>query len=374
MRIRLHRTGLSAVLVVALLLPMVLHAAAQNVTAPLTEPAETIPATEPTAPPETIPVTEPPAPTEPEETIPPETEPADFTVDPQSAVYKVCDALAQNSQARQIFVYDTNTDKMLYSKSVETGKLFPASTTKLFTTYVALQHLDPNAVITIGDELDLVHEGSSMAYVPRGGKLLARTLVEGMMLPSGNDAAMVLAAAAGRVIAQDETLAAADAVQVFVDEMNRQADELGFEKSHFTIPDGWHSGSHYTCLNDLARISVLALENETIRSYTQLHRDKTVSVSGHYITWENTNLLLNPESGYYRGDTVGLKTGYTRPAGYCLISAFTFEEGEVIVGLFGYPQKFDRYADAIRLANAAREQLRLDAQLQEDIKNNPGVG
>lgn len=119
---------------------------------------------------------------------------------------------------------------------------------------------------------------------------------------------------------------------------------------------------------------MLALENETIRSYTQLHRDKTVSVSGHYITWENTNLLLNPESGYYRGDTVGLKTGYTRPAGYCLISAFTFEEGEVIVGLFGYPQKFDRYADAIRLANAAREQLRLDAQLQEDIKNNPGVG
>ena len=350
MRIRLHRTGLSAVLVVALLLPMVLHAAAQDVTAPLTEPAKTIPVTEPTAPPETIPVTEPPA------------------------VYKVCDALAQNSQARQIFVYDTNTDKMLYSKSVETGKLFPASTTKLFTTYVALQHLDPNAVITIGDELDLVHEGSSMAYVPRGGKLLARTLVEGMMLPSGNDAAMVLAAAAGRVIAQDEALAAADAVQVFVDEMNRQADELGFEKSHFSNPDGWHSGSHYTCLNDLARISVLALENETIRSYTQLHRDKTVSVSGHYITWENTNLLLNPESGYYRGDTVGLKTGYTRPAGYCLISAFTFEEGEVIVGLFGYPQKFDRYVDAIRLANAAREQLRLDAQLQEDIKNNPGVG
>ena len=195
-----------------------------------------------------------------------------------------------------------------------------------------------------------------------------------MMLPSGNDAAMVLAAAAGRVIAQDEALAAADAVQVFVDEMNRQADELGFEKSHFSNPDGWHSGSHYTCLNDLARISVLALENETIRSYTQLHRDKTVSVSGHYITWENTNLLLNPESGYYRGDTVGLKTGYTRPAGYCLISAFTFEEGEVIVGLFGYPQKFDRYVDAIRLANAAREQLRLDAQLQEDIKNNPGVG
>lgn len=382
MRIRLHRVALPALLVVALLLTLSFDASAQDVTVPVTEPTaatETVPATEPTAPTEAVPATEstapteavpPTVPTEPEETIPPETEPPTFTADPQSEVYKVCDALAQDSQARQIFVYDTNTNKMLYTRSVETGKLFPASTTKLFSTYVALQYLDPNTVVTVGDELDLVHEGSSRAYVPLGGKLRVRTLVEGMMLPSGNDAAMVLAAAAGRVIAQDEALSAADAVQVFVDEMNRQADQLGFEKSHFSNPDGWHSGSHYTCLNDLARISVLALQNDTIRSYTRLHQDKVIST----IIWENTNLLLDPESGYYRGDTVGLKTGYTRPAGYCLISAFTFEEGEIIVGLFGYPQKYDRFADAIRLANAARDQLRLEAKLQEEIKANPGLG
>ena len=367
MRIRLHRTGLSAVLVVALLLPMVLHAAAQDVTAPLTEPAETIPVTEPTAPPETIPVTEPPAPTEAEETVPPETEPADFTVDPQSAVYKVCDALAQNSQARQIFVYDTNTDKMLYSKSVETGKLFPASTTKLFTTYVALQHLDPNAVITIGDELDLVHEGSSMAYVPRGGKLLARTLVEGMMLPSGNDAAIVLACAAGRVIAQDDSLAAADAVQVFVDEMNRQADLLGFEMSHFTNPDGWHTGSHYTCMNDLARISALALGNDTIRRYMRLGKDETNFYSGQYVIWENTNLLVLEGSGFYRTDAIGMKTGFTRPAGYSLMSAFNFEEGDIVIGQFGYINKNARFTDAIALIKAVKNQLRLEAASDESV-------
>ena len=362
MRIRLHRAGLSAVLVVALLLPLALRATAQDVTAPVIET---------TAPTETVPVT---VPTEPAETIPPETEPDPFTVDTRSEVYKICDALAQNSQARQIFVYDTNTDKMLYTKSVETGKLFPASTTKLFTTYVALQYLDPETIVTAGDELDLVHEGSSKAYVPQGSRLRVRTLVEGMMLPSGNDAAMVLAAAAGRAIAQDEALAAADAVQVFVDEMNTQADALGFENSHFSNPDGWHAGSHFTCINDLARIAKLALGNDTIRSYMRLHSDKTSYASGHYVIWENTNLLLDPESGYYRGDAIGMKTGYTRPAGYCLMSAFTFEGGEIIVGLFGYTKKYDRYVDAIRLTNAARDQLRLEAKLLEDIKNNPGVG
>lgn len=303
-----------------------------------------------------------------------DTAPESYTVDTNSAVYKICDELAQEMQARQILVYDTNTDTILYTKSVEGGKLFPASITKLFSTYVALQYLDPDTVVTAGDELDLVHEGSSMAYLSRGSQLQVEMLVEGMMLPSGNDAAMVLAAAAGRAIAQSETLAAADAVQAFVDEMNRQADALGFEKTHFSNPDGWHSGSHYTCLNDLARIAKLALENETIRRYMSLHRDETNFASGQYVIWENTNILLDPDGAYYCADAVGMKTGFTRPAGYSLMSAFTFEEGEIVVGLFGYTGKFDRFPDAIRLAAAAQDQLRLEEELQRDLQTNPGVG
>lgn len=333
-----HRPALTAALVVVLLLVFSFGVTAQNMT-------ETAPAA-----------------------------PSGYEVNTHSDIYRACDALAQDMQARQILVYDTNSDRILYTKSVEGGKLFPASITKLFSSYVALQYLDPDAIVTAGDELDLVHEGSSVAYVGKGNQLQVKMLVEGMMLPSGNDAAMVLAAAAGRAIAQDDALSAADAVQVFVDEMNRQADALGFEKSHFSNPDGWHTGSHYTCLTDLARIAKLALENDTISRYMRLHEDETSFVSGQQITWENSNILLDPEGGYYRTDAVGMKTGYTRPAGYSLMSAFTFGEGHIVVGLFGYTGKYERFLDAIHLAETAKEQLRLEAKMLEEIKTTPGVG
>ena len=343
MRIRLSKTALSAVLVIALLLSL-----ASGVSA--TEPPSEPPVLETLAPTE--------AATEPPETIPEETQPSGYTVDTQSPVYRTCAQMAETMQARQILVYDTNTDTILYSKSVSGGKLFPASITKLFSTYVALQYLDPETVITAGDELDLVHEGSSLAFIAEGGQYRVKQLVEGMMLPSGNDAAMVLAAAAGRVIAGDESLPAGEAIEIFVDEMNLQADALGFEKSHFCNPDGWHTGAHYTCLNDLARISRLALENETISRYMRKHDEETHSYGGQYILWENTNLLLDPDSSYYRRDAIGMKTGYTRPAGYSLMSAFTYEEGAIVIGLFGYTDKFERFPDATRLANAVREQLK----------------
>lgn len=365
MGLQLQKRVIAIVLMMALLLPLTLQVSAQEITAPPTEtilPTETTPeTTPPTEPvPETVPATE--APTEPEPTVS-----VIHSADPGSAVYQICDSLAQTMEARHIVVYDTNTDRILYSKTVGNGKLFPASITKLFSTYVALQFLDPNTVITAGDELDLVHEGSSLAFIPMGGQLRVKTLVEGMMLPSGNDAAMVLAAAAGRVIAQDENMAAADAVQEFVDEMNRQAAALGFEMSHFSNPDGWHTGSHYTCLNDLARISKLALENDTIRRYMRLSKDELNFVSGHHVAWENTNLLLNRDEGYYRSDAIGMKTGYTRPAGYCLMSAFTFEEGEIVIGLFGYTAKNSRFWDAIRLVKAVKEQLRLEQLSDESV-------
>lgn len=364
MRKQLHRSIFGPILVMVLLLTL-----PGGATAVQSEATPTLSPTEPTA---TVAPTE--VPTEPSPTEPVQAEPAGLTVDTNSQVYRICDELAQKMEARQIFVYATATDTLLYTKTVDTGKLYPASITKLFSARVALQYLDPEAVITAGDELDLVHEGSSLAYISRNTQVRVKELVEGMMLPSGNDAAIVLATAAGRLIAKDESISAADAVQVFVDEMNRQAEELGFEKTHFSNPDGWHIGSHYTCLNDLARIAELALENETIRRYMRLYKDETSLAGGQYVIWENTNLLLNPEAGYYRTDAIGMKTGYTRPAGYCLMSAFTFDEGEIVVGLFGYTSKYERFNDAIRLVNAVKEQLRLEAKLQQEMNTSPSVG
>lgn len=348
MRIWIHRS-LALILVMALILTGGVGAAA-------TEPDPTEPAAAETVeaalPEETIP----------EETVPEETEPAAYTVDTESEMYRVLSALEPELKSDQILVFDATNDKMLYTMSNEGDKLYPASITKLFSAYVALQYLDSEEVLTAGDELALVQPGSSVAYIGRGHQLYARTVVEAMMLPSGNDAAMVLAAAAGRRIAGDESISAEEAVQVFVAEMNRMAEELGFEKSHFANPDGYHVGCHYTCLNDMARIAKLALEDKTISRYIRRYKDEVTFVSGQFIEWENTNLLLNPEEGFYRSDAIGMKTGYTRQAEYCLMSAFKCTDGRtIVVGAFGCADEYDRLRDILKLINACKDQLKQEA-------------
>ena len=338
MRIWIRR-ALAAILVIVLMLPGSAAAATE-----VTEPTE-VPA---------------PAPTEaPAELVPEETELPRYTVDTETEIYRICEELAAELSYDQLLVYDATEDKILYMDTREGRKLYPASITKLFSAYVALQYLDPLEPITAKDELDLVQPGSSVAYIGRWSQLYAQTVVEGMMLPSGNDAAMVLAAAAGRKIADDPELAAEEAVQTFVAEMNRMAGELGFERSHFSNPDGWHTGSHYTCLEDMARIAKLALENKTIARYMRTGEDEVTFLSGHKLEWKNTNYLVSGEYGFWRGDAIGMKTGYTRQAEYSLMSAFNCgNKHKLVIGVFGYADEYQRYRDVIRLADACKAEMK----------------
>lgn len=377
MRIWMRR-GVAAVLVMALLCPGSMAFATEPTgtpaepaaeTAPLTPetvPAETIP--EETVPEETVPEETVPEETVPEETVPEETEPHTYVIDTESDMYRLCDELAAEMTFDQLLVYDATNDEIFYTNTREGDKLYPASITKLFSAYVALQYLKPKDEITAKDELALVQPGSSVAYIGRWSRLYAQTVVEGMMLPSGNDAAMVLAAAAGRKIAGNDELPAEEAVQTFVAEMNRMAGELGFERSHFSNPDGWHTGSHYTCLNDMARIAKLALENKTISRYMRTAKDEVYFLTGHRVEWENTNCLLTGEDGFYRGDAIGMKTGYTRQAEYSLMSAFSCSDGrKLVIGVFGYADEKERFRDVIKLADACKEQLKIDAQKAKSV-------
>lgn len=293
----------------------------------------------------------------PEETVPEVTEPKVYEVDTDSALFQACDELAASMAASQILVYDTASDEILYLKSVEGDKLYPASITKLYSSYVALQYLSPYEIVTAGDELDLVQPGSSKAYIYRNQRVSVRTVIEGMMLPSGNDAAMILAAAAGRRIAGDEEMDAKEAVAVFVDEMNRMAEELGFEKSHFANPDGYHVGAHYTCLKDMARIAKLALEDSTISYFMRVFEEEVTYSSGQNNTWKNTNLFLDPENGFYRGDAIGMKTGHTKQAGYSLMSAFRYGNTTIVIGMFGGPDEYSRYRDTNKLLKLVKEYI-----------------
>lgn len=254
--------------------------------------------------------------------------------------------------AKQFFVYDCQTSQFTALCGQTTERVYPASITKLFTAHVATQSLDPQTLLTVGDELDLVVWGSSVAELAKGDILSVEQLVEAMLLPSGNDAAYVLATAAGRVISGQPDMAAYDAVQVFMKEMNAQGTALGMVNSHFVNPDGIHDDEHYMCFEDLALLGKLSVENPTILKYAKVNRE-IVDLQSGALVWKNTNMLTNPISQFYCPYAVGLKTGQTPSAGSCLLSGFQTEDRTLIIGVFGCPDIDDRFADTLYLFNQA---------------------
>ena len=253
--------------------------------------------------------------------------------------------------AKKAFVYDVTTGRLIFLSGEADTRVYPASITKLFTAYVALQYVDTNTVITAGDALNLVGKDSSIADIRWGNKLTVQMLIEGMLLPSGNDAACVLGVYIGRSIGGAK-LTPTKALQVFVDEMNRQAKELGLIGTHFTNTDGYHHKDHYSTLGDIAKIGKLALENPVIREAAGQDTKTVTYVSGQKRTWESTNFLLNPKSKYYISNATGLKTGTTDAAGNCLLSSFDVNGRDVIVGVFGSTTKESRFADTLKVVQA----------------------
>ncbi len=268
--------------------------------------------------------------------------------------------------AKQYFVYDVDAEKFLTISGEETETIYPASVTKLFTCYVALQYLEPEEVLTVGDEMDFVVYGSSVADLRKGDKLTVSQLVEAMLLPSGNDAAYVLAVNAGRRILNDKYADFMYATIIFMEEMNSQVQELGMVNTHFANPDGIHSSDHFTCFSDLATLAAMSIKDETIMKNAVIANDTVTFIErgalvgeydpenenlGDTVKWKNTNELIDPNSKYYCPYATGLKTGQTPYAGSCLLSSFHYEGKTYIIGVFGCPEKEDRFDDTLQLFN-----------------------
>lgn len=254
--------------------------------------------------------------------------------------------------AKHSFIYIVETDQFLMLKGEEDERIYPASLTKLFSTYVALMYLDAETLVTVGNEVLSVPIDSSKAGLTPGDVLTVRQLVQAMLLPSGNDAAMTLATATGRQLAENPKLSYKNAIARFVEEMNAVAQTLGLTGSHFENPDGYHNENHYTTCRDMQKIGVLALSRPVI---CQAMGTEKVVVDLKYDYpggWKNTNLLIQPTSEYYNPAALGMKTGHTKAAGYCLMSAFAVEGKTVIVGVFGCPEMTDRFMDAQKIFDA----------------------
>ena len=251
----------------------------------------------------------------------------------------------------QAFVFDCQTNNYIYLLGEPKDRVWPASITKLMSIHVASQYLDPTWELTAGSILDRIPEDASVAKLEKGDVITVEMLLEGMLLPSGNDAAYMIATEAGREIAKDPDLGVDEAIAVFVEEMNRQAAQLGMTGTHFSNPDGYHDDNHYTNFDDLVALAKLSLENDTVMRYARVPKTTVQPVFGHEKEWINTNLLVNPETIYYCPYAIGLKTGQTEAAGSCLLSAFDVEGRIYIIGVFGSPLYDAKLDDTLQLFN-----------------------
>ena len=259
-------------------------------------------------------------------------------------------ALDANINAKRVIVYNVTYDTVVYSKNAD-DVCAPASTTKLLTAAVAVRLGDMAEPVTIGEEIKLVKDGSSLAKLQIGQTLTMSQLLDALLIPSGNDAAYVLAAHIGRKLAPD----AADlqaAVDAFVAEMNRQAKELGCTSSHFMNPDGMTAEGHQTTARDMLLIARHANSFTAIRQCVMKSAVST-EIGGKSVYWENSNEMIHPANRYHYPYIIGMKTGFTTPAGYCLVGAANRIGEEVITVVMGADSSDDRFRDTKTLFEAA---------------------
>lgn len=238
-----------------------------------------------------------------------------------------------NSAAIELVNLDTNT--VVYQKNAD-ARREPASTTKIMTFIVASEQIKDleGTKITITKELmdTLLGTGSSMSNIKIGDQLTALQLMNCMLVPSGNDAALFLADYVGK-----------GNVSAFVDMMNAKAKELGCTGTHFANPHGLHDENHYTTAHDLYLMTKYAMSLPHFMEITSQARTSYKPVggpdAGKLRNLSTTNLLIDKNTGsqYYYQYARGIKTGHTDESGYCLVSSATAEGYSYLCVALGAP-------------------------------------
>lgn len=222
--------------------------------------------------------------------------------------------------------FNLATNTVVYAKNIY-ERLYPASTTKILTAYLALKYCtDLDQMVTVSEYAADQASDSSVCGLKAGDVMSMRDLLYGMMLRSGNDAAIAIAEAIS------------GSVEEFASLMNEEALALGATQSHFVNPNGLPDENHYTSVYDLYLMFRAALENElfvdiiSTKSYVVSYTD----AQGNPVeqNWENTNQYLSGHSEPPEGfQVIGGKTGTTGDAGYCLVLYSLNSSGQPIISI-----------------------------------------
>lgn len=223
--------------------------------------------------------------------------------------------------AQAAYIYDPDSNIALFERQSD-SQLMPASTTKIMTAVVALETYDLDQVITITEEERSI--GNTMR-LNRGEQLSVGDLLSGVLISSGNDAALALA------LAYPET-----GYSGFVAAMNQKAKDLGLTNTSFRNVSGVESLNHYVSARDLAILTKYALQQPTIKKLVGQQTAVVKSLDGKYQhQLVSTNQLLGSVEGVY-----GVKTGWTENAGECLVTAVERQGHELIIVILGSQDRF----------------------------------
>ncbi len=237
-------------------------------------------------------------------------------------------------KAEAYLVFNPSTGVVILEQNTD-ARVYPASTTKIMTAYLALMHLDLSKECVVSKSaVDIEKDGSNMGLLS-GEKLTVKQLLEALMIQSANDAANVLAEEVSGSLSE------------FVKLMNSTAEELGMKDTHFENPHGYHHDNHYTTARDMAKLAAVAMENEVFAEMAAMKR-LVIPPTNKYNQerkFATRNAMINQYSDLsiqYRFAT-GIKTGHTNSAGYCFVGSATKNDMDLISVVFkstSYEQAF----------------------------------
>jgi D-alanyl-D-alanine carboxypeptidase len=209
-----------------------------------------------------------------------------------------------HQQPRSGLLFDLDTGEVLWRRLPD--RVLPiASLTKMMTALIVVKREKPTAKVKVTKEA-LAYKGSGVGVLPRGKRIKLETMLNGLLLPSGNDAAIALAQRVSGTVAK------------FVTTMNREARALGLSCTRFSSPSGFEDAGNHSCATDLAAMARAVLDQPRLARIVRRRRAVLpFPIKGGRIYLYNNNPLLR--TGY--PGTIGVKTGFTDAAGRCLVAA-----------------------------------------------------
>lgn len=255
--------------------------------------------------------------------------------------------------AKAAIIVEASTGTILYQKNIH-EKLPPASMTKMMGMLLVVESVEKGQINW--DDIVIVSEnassmGGSQILLETGEKMTVDDLFKGVAVASGNDAIVAL----GEKIAGTE--------EMFVKMMNDRAKELGLKNTNFKNPHGLEEANHYTSAYDISKIALELVKHPKVLEYTGIYEDYLRKGTNREFWLVNTNKLVR-----FNQNVDGLKTGYTKEAGYCLTATASKDGMRLITVVFGEPESSTRNKETTGMLDYGFSMYSVEKLLSKDLK------